>query len=164
MADTSADGPMRSMLTAAGIETDDNTFDAAAAEAAAAGMSETKRAGAPDPMAPQDRFNEDGTWLNPDDSDWWEKVDVTAATVPQGKPLPITKAIKVEKTAGGALKIRSTQTSTAGGWNACMAAAKSIEEATGGGISTASLTMYANTVAAVGGTCFVPPLGGGGLR
>ena len=31
----------------------------------------------------QDRFDASGAWLNPDDSNWWEKVDVAGATVPQ---------------------------------------------------------------------------------
>ena len=30
----------------------------------------------------------------------WEKVDVTGSTVPEEKPLPITRTIKIKKTAG----------------------------------------------------------------
>jgi len=45
----------------------------------------------------------------------------------------------------------------------CVASAKSINEKTGGGVSTAALTMYADGVGDVSGSCFVPPPGGGGL-
>ena len=163
LADTSSSGPMRAMLASAGVATTDATFDAAAASAAAAAISTSKRAMAVDPTAPQDRFDANGAWLNPDDSNWWEKVDVAGATVPKDKPLTITPMIKIKKTATGALKISNTAISTAGGWDACLASAQSIDAETGGAVSTAALTMYADGVGDVGGSCFVPPAGGGGL-
>ena len=100
LADTSADGPMRAMLASAGVETTDATFDAAAASAAAAGMSTATSGGVCHSGVLCDRFGEDGTWLNPGDPSWWEKLDVTGSTVPEGKPLPITRAIEIKKTAG----------------------------------------------------------------
>ena len=121
LADTSANGPMRAMLASAGVETTDATFDAAAASAAAAGMSTATTGGVCHSGVLCDRFGEDGTWLNPSDASWWEKLDVTGSTVPEDKPLPITRAIQIKKTTSGALKISDTGASTFGGWDACAA-------------------------------------------
>ena len=45
---------------------------------------------------------------------------MTGSMVPEDKPLPITRTIKIKKTNSGALKISDTAASMFGGWDACV--------------------------------------------